>query len=64
MDLDLFTPSFQDNKDDISLERPDFRAIPQITLKQKIAIAFKATTRAENLKRIEADVRVCTPLKK
>jgi hypothetical protein len=38
-------------------------ATPQSLLKESIATAFKNTTRAQNLKRIPADIRVRTSLK-
>ena len=38
-------------------------ATPQVHLKDKIASAFRAMTRAQNLKRITADIRIRTKLK-
>jgi hypothetical protein len=47
----------------IHLEAPEDLGTIQTPLKQKITTAFKNTTRAENLRRIAADIRISTPLK-
>lgn len=44
------------------LELSEEQVVTQALLKQKIATAFKNMTRAQNLKRIAADIRIRTPL--
>jgi len=63
---DIVTPSLEyiefDQRD--KMEASDRKEIiSQAVLKQKISTAFQTTTRAYNLKRVAADIRVRTSLK-
>jgi hypothetical protein len=60
VDLDLLGSSLLQT--DVQLQLSDEQAVTQAHMKQKIATAFKATTRAQNLERIAADTRVRTNL--
>jgi hypothetical protein len=62
MDLDPLSSSLLQTDVGVQLQLSDEQVMTQVLLKQKFAAAFKATTRAQNLKRIAADVRVRTPL--
>lgn len=60
--LDPLSPTLLQMGISFQHEIPDEHAINQKLLKQKIAAAFKGMTRAQNLKRITADIRIRTPL--
>jgi hypothetical protein len=73
LDLDAVQPDSHSNTDPLSSSLlqmgisfqsslSEEQATNQKLLKQKIAAAFKGMTRAQNLKRITADIRIRTPL--
>jgi hypothetical protein len=62
MDLDPLSSSLLQTDVGAQLQLSDEKVMTQALLKQKLAAAFKNMTRAQNLKRIAADIRVCTRL--
>lgn len=62
MDLDPLSSSLLQTDVGVQLQLSDEQVMTQALLKQKVAAAFKTMTRAQNLRRIEADIRVRTDL--
>ncbi|KAH0538029.1 hypothetical protein FGG08_005341 [Glutinoglossum americanum] len=61
-DLNPLGSSLLQTDVDVQPQPSDEQVATQALLKQEVAAVFKAMTRAQNLKRITADVRVRTPL--